>query len=101
MEDDAERVLAGLSLVAMSETLMARRGRSDSEWIEYYVGLMVPDVAGAPEGIHQALVCAMVLVAGQNAALLSWGASYPNQKLEDVAQATLDQLDSAWPDACR
>ncbi|MDX1511699.1 MAG: TetR family transcriptional regulator [Nitriliruptorales bacterium] len=100
MEADADRVLGGLQLVTSSETLQARRGRSDAEWIEYYLGLILPDVQGAADGLRQALVCATALVAGQNAMLLAWGAD-PSQSGADLADATLDQLDSVWPPACR
>ena len=100
MDADADRVLAGLALVTSSETLQARRGRSDAEWIEYYVSLILPDVHASHDGLRQALVCAATLVAGQNAMLLAWGAD-PSQSGAAIAAATLDQLDSAWPEACR
>ena len=101
IEQDAESILAAYSVLDTSQELVARRGRTDVEWIERYMELLLPETAELPDGDHQALVCAMALVAAQNAIIASWAATWPERRAVDLTVAMLEQVDSVWPAPCR
>lgn len=100
VESQRDRVTREFAILLSSPTLLARRGRSDGEWIERYAELLAQDVDGGPAGQLEALVCAMSLVAMQNALMVVW-ASTPDARAPDLAVAALDQLDGTWPAGAR
>jgi AcrR family transcriptional regulator len=101
VRDDAPRVLRAFSVVASSPELAARHGRSDAEWVQRYVGLMAPDVAGLEHGELQAVTAAMALVAAQNALIAVWAAQQPDADLLEMTRRVVEQMDPVWPAPCR
>ncbi len=101
IEQDPDPVLAAFSILGASPELAARHGASDAEWVQRYVAELAPDVGGDPDAMFGVLVLAMAIVAGQNAVIIQWASSYPDLSASDLMAGMLDQLDGAWPDACR
>lgn len=101
IEQEPEPVLASFSILGAAPELAARHGASDAEWVQRYVQELAPDVRGAPDAMFALLVLAMAVVAGQNAVMVQWASNYPDLRASELMVSMLDQLDGAWPDACR
>ena len=96
----APSVLKAYSVVMSSQELIARRGRSDMDWVMRYLELLGPDVADLEEGDLRAAVAAMALVGAQNALIVVWS-QRPDADVVAAMQLMLDQVDSVWPEPCR
>lgn len=96
-----DRIVEEFAVLQGSAALQARRGRSDGEWIERYLELLAPDVEPGPDGQLQATVCAMTLVAAQNALIAVWATGPADLDLEAMALATFAQIDCVWPAGSR
>lgn len=96
----AGSVLKAYSVVVSSPELIARRGRSDIEWIGRYLELLAPDVTDLEHGDQKAAVVAMALVGAQNALIATWS-QHPDTDPIEAMRMMLDQVDSVWPDPCR
>lgn len=97
----AESVLAAFSVVMSSQDLLARRGRSDMEWVQRYVELLLPDLVGDPDAPLRAMTAAMAVVAAQNALMIVWAGEEPRRDCGTLMRAVLDQVDSVWPPGSR
>lgn len=100
VESEAPQVLAAFSILGSSPMLGARHGRSDAQWVQRYVELMAAD-GSTPQHATQSLVAAMAIVAGQNAVMILWARAHPANSAATLMMEMLDQLDGAWPEACR
>lgn len=100
IRDDAEAVLAAFSVLAGSESLVGRHGRSDAEWVQRYLEVLGPDVASLEDGPLLATTAAMALVAAQNAIIATW-AFQPDRDPVEMMEIVLDQVDSLWPQPSR
>lgn len=96
----ARSVLKAYSVVMSSQELIARRGRSDMEWVMRYLELLGPDVADLEDGDLRAAIAAMALVGAQNALIVVWS-QRPDADVVAAMQLMLDQVDSIWPEPCR
>lgn len=101
VESQRDRVVAEFAVLQESAALRARRGRSDDEWISRYLELLAPDVDPGPSGMLQAAVCAMALVAAQNALMAVWASGPPELDATALARETFDQIDCIWPAGSR
>lgn len=99
--DRRDRIVEEFAILQSSTALRARRGRSDDEWIERYLELLGPDVDGEPDGLRQALVCAMALLGAQNALIAVWATGPADLDLADMTRRTFAQVDSVWPAGSR
>lgn len=96
-----DRTVEEFAVLQGSAALRASRGRSDDEWIQRYLELLAPDVADEPDGQLQATICAMTLVAAQNALLAVWATGPADLDLEAMALRTFAQVDCVWPAGSR
>lgn len=96
-----DRIVEEFAILQSSVALRARRGRSDDEWIERYLELLAPDVVAGPEGLRQAVVCAMALRGAQNALVAVWATGPADVDLLEMTGRTLAQVDSLWPAGAR
>lgn len=100
LAEHTQSVLKAYSVVMSSQELIARRGRSDMEWVARYMELLAPDVAELEHGDVEAAIAAMALVGAQNALIVVW-AQQPDADVVAAMRAMLDQVDSIWPQPCR
>lgn len=98
--EHATSVLKAYSVVMSSQELIARRGRSDMDWVMRYLELLGPDVADLEHGDLRAAIAAMALVGAQNALIVVWS-QRPDTDVVAAMQLMLDQVDSVWPEPCR
>lgn len=102
VQHDAANVLAGFSILTSSPSLAARHGRSDREWIERYLELLLPELASEPAGVLQATTIATALIGAQNGLMMVWAGQYEHgADAGEMMGRMLDQLDSMWPPVCR
>lgn len=101
VESERDRVVEEFAILQGSAALRARRGRSDDEWISRYLELLAPDVDPDPSGMLQAAVCAMALVAAQNALMVVWATGPPDLDATALARETFAQVDCIWPAGSR
>ena len=99
--DHRDRIVEEFAILQSSAALRARRAHSDDEWIGRYLELLTPDVADDPDGLRQAVVCAMALIGAQNALVAVWATGPADIDLFEMTKRTLDQVDGLWPPGAR
>lgn len=101
IQSERDRVVREFAVLTSSRSLDARHSRSDAEWIDRYLELLLPDVEGEPDGTLLATVCAVTFVATQNALISVWATGPPGQDLAAMAMTAFAQIDCVWPEASR
>ena len=99
--EDRERIVQEFAILTAAPSLRARHGRSDAEWVDRYLGLLSADVDDDHQGQLSAAVCAMALVAAQNALIAVWATGPPELDLASMAMAAFEQIDCVWPAGSR
>ncbi len=99
IEQRKEAVLAGAMVVLATPALTSRYARTNREWLEAYVALLLSDTpAPSAELTTQASVIAGAIVGGTDAAVALWAIDDSTTVVERTA-SVLDQIDPLWPAA--
>lgn len=101
IQEQRERVVREFTVLTSSPSLRARHGRSDAEWVDRYLELLLPATRRERDGVLQATVCAMALVATQNALISVWATGPRSLDLADLAAKAFTQIDGVWPASTR
>lgn len=101
IETDPKPVLDAFAIVAASQALTDRQGKTNADWIAFYASLIVADTGAEPAQVLAATVAGAALIGATTALFPVWAASHGRLDLVELTTAVLDQIDSVWPDECR
>lgn len=101
IESDPQPVLDAFAVVAASQPLMDRQGKTNADWIAFYAALIMADIGEEPDDVLAATVAGAALIGATTALFPVWSSAAGRSSLTEMTTVVLDQIDSVWPDACR
>lgn len=101
IEETKDEVLPGYGVVAANPSLRSRYARTNRDWLDAYVDLIVADLDGDDAtAILQASVTAGALVGGTDRAVIHWFL-HPDSSLVSLTADVLELTAPLWPPQCR
>jgi len=101
IQADPKPVLDAFGVVMATPALSIKHAKSDAEWIETYVGLILADTGAGQTDVLVAVTASRALIGATNGLIAVWAAQQPDADLVPMTVMVMDRVDALWPESCR